>query len=213
MDKSNKSTDTKSHILFRDTYEEIVDNKIIKGTHFKLYVGDFPHDDDPLTSKLIYELQKSKPNDKITVYIQSPGGSTKQGLALIDVITDRFFGKVTTEILHAASSMGSMMFCSGDIRIVNENSQQMMHNYSGGFNSLKASDLRTRVDFTQKHLGKIIKKIYLSNGFLSKKQFNNLLNGKEYWFDADSMIKKGIATHIRVDGKLLSKKEYKNVDV
>jgi len=35
-----------------------------------------------------------------------------------------------------------------------------------------------------------------------------MVNEKEFWFEADDMLRRNIATHIIIDGKELTSKEY-----
>jgi len=208
--KSNtKPTEFTDHhkLYIKEAETRVKDGYIINYTKYDLYLTDFDHDDNLMP--IIHQLQSSTGTDDIcNVYIQSPGGSSDQGIALSDCLKTTFHNRLDTEILYQASSMGSLIFCIGNNRIVNINSRNMMHNYSSGFSG-KASDIKTRVSFFDDHLTSYIKKLYLDSGFLTKSEFKKMQDGKEYWFTASQMLERGIATHLRAEGNLWDKKEAK----
>ena len=200
---------TKKHKLF---YEEIkkeyVENdKIIRKNYKKyhLFTHAFMHEDIEDISKIIFALNKAKKDDKIHIYIQSPGGSSEEGIELVHCIQYNFSGRITTENMYQASSMGSLMFMIGDEkRITHPFSRHMMHNYSTAYRG-KASDIKARVKFFDKHLQAFLYELYVKKGVLTEKKFKKLLNGKEYWENAKDMLKSGAATHLKIDGKILEK--------
>jgi len=184
-------------------------DKVIKGKHIKLFIDDFNkksekislHVNGPFSSEkdgeiiaeIVHWLNKVKSNE-ISIYINSPGGEVIVGLPLLQTIKGKF-KRIKTYITYAASSMGSILFCIGTERYVYPYSRHMMHNYSTGYHG-KASDIKTRVEFYDDHLVSFIKDAYVKQGFLSKKEFKKLLNGKEFWFDSKEMLERGIATDL-----------------
>ena len=202
---------TKHHKLFLENIknEVIENNKIVKKSYKKyhLFLHAFKQEDIEDISKVVYSLNKAKKDDKIHIYIQSPGGSAEEGIELVQCIQYNFKDRITTEIMYQASSMGSLMFMIGDEkRVIHPFSRHMMHNYSTIYRG-KAFDIKTRVEFFNKHLQSFLYELYVKKGVLSKKKFKKLIEGKEYWQDAEEMLKSNAATHLKLNGKLLRKKE------
>ena len=106
----------------------------------------------------------------------------------------------------------SYTFCMGDKRIVTQRSDLMFHDYSGGARG-KAGEIEAQVKHTAKHLRKFFKDIIVEGGFLTNKEFKQMLIGKDFWFDHKELLKRGIATHILIDGKEITAKKYlKNLE-
>jgi ATP-dependent protease ClpP protease subunit len=192
-----------------ETTDKVIKGKIAKYSHYKLHInGVFEFDDLEVIADISNAFSKAKyKTDKLSIYLNSPGGATIIGIPLQHLCLNSF-KHIDTINTYATSSMASLMFCIGVNRIIYKYSRHMMHDYSGG-HSGKASDMKTRITFDDEHLGKYLKDTYVKNGFLSKKEFKQMRNGKEFWFDAEEMLKRGIATHILCDGKKMTHKQYK----
>ena len=64
----------------------------------------------------LLDLEREAPGKPITIYIDSPGGSVTEGLAVYDVMTS-ITSPVTTICLGMAASMGALFFLGGsDVR-------------------------------------------------------------------------------------------------
>ena len=71
-------------------------------------------------------LQAQDPEGEITVYINSPGGSVPDGLALIDTMA-ALRCPIKTVCLGTAASMAALIFVSGNVRHITEHSRAMIH--------------------------------------------------------------------------------------
>lgn len=84
---------------------------------------------------LILQLQylSRQSDDQITMYINSPGGSVSDGLALYDVMKS-IKNSIRTVCVGTAASMGALLFISGDKREILTHSRVMIHDplVSGG---------------------------------------------------------------------------------
>lgn len=78
-------------------------------------------------------LQTQDPDKEITIYINSPGGSVSDGLALIDVM-GALRCPIRTVCMGMAASMAALIFASGHERQITEHSRIMIHDprVSGG---------------------------------------------------------------------------------
>lgn len=111
-----------------DIYSRLLEERII--------MIDGPIDDHTasiVTAQLLFLESKSK--DDITIYINSPGGSVTDGLAIYD--TMQYIGcDVSTIVTGMAASMGSILLAAGTKgkRFALPNSQVMIHQplISGG---------------------------------------------------------------------------------
>ena len=103
--------------------------------------------------------------------------------------------------------MGALTFCMGDKRVVTERADLMFHDYSGGMFG-KGGEMQARNEHTQKFIRKFFKEILLDSKFLTKKEYNNMLIGQDYWMDVEELCKRGMATHVLVDGKEIKAKKY-----
>ena len=102
---------------------------------------------------------------------------------------------------------GALTFCMGDKRVVTLRSDLMFHDYSGGVGG-KGGEIETRIKHSSKHLRKFFKDVILKGDFLTKKEFSQMLIGKDFWFNHKEMLKRGIATHILIDGEEMTAKKY-----
>lgn len=83
-----------------------------------------------VTSALLY-LDAQPGIQPISLYINSPGGSVTDGLAIHDVMR-QCRHPVRTFCMGQASSMGAVLLAAGDRRFALPNSQIMIHQPSGG---------------------------------------------------------------------------------
>lgn len=76
---------------------------------------------------------------EITIYINSPGGSVYDGLAIYDTM-NMITSPVTTVCIGLAASMSSILLASGHKRLALPHSRIMIHQPLGGVNG-QASDI------------------------------------------------------------------------
>lgn len=93
-----------------------------------------------IVSELLY-LNAISPHEKITMYINSPGGSVTAGLAIYDVMT-KISSPIETIGFGMCASMGAFLLSSGTkgLRKAYENCEIMIHQPLGGSNG-QVSDL------------------------------------------------------------------------
>ena len=80
--------------------------------------------------ELIY-LDKEDSSSEITIYINSPGGSVQDGLAVYDTIM-LLNSPVRTVCLGTCASMGAILFLAGERREMMEHGKIMIHDPSFG---------------------------------------------------------------------------------
>jgi len=136
-----------------------------------------------IVAQLLF-LESDNPDKEISFYINSPGGSVSDGLAIYD--TMQFIKPdVSTLCVGQAASMGALLMCAGDKdkRFCLPNSRVMIHQPMGGFQG-QASDVEIHAreilnrkaklnEIMAKHCGQDIKSIERDtdrDNFLSAEQ-------------------------------------------
>lgn len=111
-----------------------------------------------IIGELLY-LNALSPNEKITLYINSPGGSVSSGLAIYDTIK-QMSSPIETIGIGMCASMGAFLLSSGTkgLRKAYENCEIMIHQPLGGSNG-QVSDLEimtNRFIYLKNKLNKIL---------------------------------------------------------
>ena len=139
-------------------------------------------------------LHHSAPGKEITMYINSPGGSVCDGLALYDVMA-AVKCPIRTVCVGMAASMGALLFAAGNIREMLPHAEVMIHDplitgISGSALSIEESSRRlmgirqTTAGILAGHTGHTIEEIY------EKTRQDSYFNAEEAvaWGLADRII-------------------------
>lgn len=169
-----------------------------KHKKYTLYIEAFGHQNNQL-HKILNELRKGVEHDILEIRIDSPGGYVSEGITLYNAMRELFNGRSVTYLDSTGFSMGAMLFSLGDQRIAYEDSSLMYHNYSSGYYG-KGQELKSYVDFEDKHFDDFFSKKIVSQGFLTQEEYAQMKIGKDFWFDSYEMAKRGICTHVVVGG-------------
>ena len=117
-----------------------------------------------IVAQLLF-LEKEDPDKDIEFYINSPGGSVSDGLAIYDTM-QIIKPDVATYCIGQAASMGAVLLAGGaaDKRYCLKNSRVMIHQVSGGFRgttadiNIQAKEMNrymdTLMEILAKHTGK-----------------------------------------------------------
>lgn len=167
-------------------------------TVYKLFIGDFLESGHGL-QRIINALQGAKPEDILELHISSNGGFVHELIELYNLIDTTFYKSVTTYCNHGYSA-GAMAFLLGEERVIYENSDWMMHSYSGGFVG-KRDDMLTHLEHEDKRLQKFFNKIM--EPYFTKKELKKMQKGKDFWMSSEEMLERGVATHIMVAGEVM----------
>lgn len=128
-------------------------------------------------------LRHASPNDEIVIRFNSGGGLLSTGDMIINAINESQ-ANVHGFIEHACGSMATMLFLACHNWSVSENAEFFVHSASGGTFGKEHENYASTV-FARKKIHKMIKTRY--DGFLSEDEINNVLNGQDYYFDADEI--------------------------
>lgn len=141
-------------------------------------------------------LQQAAPGKEITMYINSPGGSVSDGLALYDVM-EMVSCPIRTVCVGTAASMGALLFAAGDSRDIFPHATVMIHDplttgVSGSALHIEEASRRlmetrkTTAEIIAKHTGHSLEEVY------EKTKQDSYFNAAEAvaWGLADRIIKK-----------------------
>lgn len=109
-----------------------------------------------IVAQLLY-LEAQDPDKDIQFYINSPGGSVTDGMAIFD--TMRYVKpKIRTVCLGMAASMGAFLLMAGEpgMRLALPNSEVMIHQPSGGASG-QATDVQLHAQWLLRTKGKMNK--------------------------------------------------------
>jgi ATP-dependent Clp protease protease subunit len=133
-------------------------------------------------------------NRDITMHIDSPGGSVKSGLSMVDVM-DYIKSDITTVNTGMAASMGSILLGAGTKgkRYSLRFSKVMLHQSSGGFQG-KIQD--AKIDFNEwEKYNKIL--FELLGGYCNKTPEQVIEDAaRDFWLDAEEAKSYGIIDDI-----------------
>jgi ATP-dependent Clp protease protease subunit len=151
-----------------------------------------------IVAQLLY-LETKDPNKDIYFYINSPGGSVSDGLAIYDTM-NYVQCHVNTICIGMAASMAAVLLAAGQKgkRFALPNSEIMIHQPMGGAQG-QASDIAISAE----HILKIKKKI---NAILSEKTGQSIEritmdSERDFYMDAEQAIDYGIIDKIFVSRK------------
>ncbi|MES2416320.1 MAG: ATP-dependent Clp endopeptidase proteolytic subunit ClpP [Patescibacteria group bacterium] len=148
-------------------------------------------------------LQSENPKKDISLYINSPGGYVKDGLAIIDTM-NHIKNDVSTICVGMAASMGAMILSAGakGKRYSLPNSEIMIHQPLGGAEG-QASDIEISARQILKHKAQLNKMLAKNTGQSLSKIENDV--DRNYWMDADEAKKYGIIDEIVTKSKATAK--------
>lgn len=149
----------------------------------------------PITAKLLIEKLRFLDRgsyDDIILYINTPGGSTIDGFALIDCIRN-LKSKVIGVAEGRVASMGIPIFASCTQRLVGKNAQFMIHS---GALEIEGWINEKDIMYTAKYIQSINEKyasILEQRSSKSKKFWLGKMKiGNDIWFTSEQAIKYGI---------------------
>ena len=177
-----------------------------KHKRYRVYIGRFFELKKGLHS-VFNELREAKENDYLEFMINSGGGFVHEGMQFFNIIQEKFIGRTVAYLDNRGYSMGALLFCMADKRVIYPYSDLMFHTYSHGSHG-KGGEVKSHVDHTSKKLERFFYDLIVNKGFLTEFEFKKMIIGQDYWMDAKELCKRGIATHVIVAGEELTAKQY-----
>lgn len=147
---------------------------------------------DNISDVFIYDevlmlLENAEERDEIVFNIASYGGRVDALLAIRSGILSTKATVTGKLVSHACSAGGMLLLCCHN-KIVYPNTTFHAHTASYGSYG-KSTDIKSHVDFETRQIEKLVYDIY--SGFLdSETEIPQLLEGKEFYFDAEETIER-----------------------
>lgn len=135
-------------------------------------------------SKIFDLLLEAGEDDMITFFISSPGGRVDGLNVLLEGI--RFTDAHTVAVLLGeCHSAASILALNCNEIVVTDSAESLVHSCRFG-SSGKAADIAAHTAHTLKTTEKLARQTY-GQGFLTETEMNQMLDGKEFYFDADQL--------------------------
>lgn len=169
--------------IIMDVFSKLVQERII-------FIDDVI--DDELANGVIAQMLylDSINQSKISIYINTPGGSVQSGLAIYDV-AHLIKSPIKTVCIGVAASMGAILMLMGAEREATKHSRIMLHQPMGGV--IGTSD---EIAITHEEIQKLKKELY--EIVESKTDLKNVepLFKNDTWYTASEALNVGILTKI-----------------
>lgn len=141
----------------------------------------------------LHHLEHEDPTAPITMYVNSPGGSVSDGLAVLDTMK-AMKAPITTICVAEAASMGAVLFASGQERLMLPNAHVMIHDpliQSVGGSALEVERRSKRLMKTRERIARILAE---ATGHTPEEILD--ITSTDRYFDADEALKFGLADRI-----------------
>ena len=146
-----------------------------------------------IIAQLLY-LSSQDPESPITMYLNTPGGSVYDGLAIYDTM-QYISNEVQTVCTGLAASMGSVLLCAGEKgkRFALPHSRIMIHQPLGGAHG-QASD----IEITAKEILKLKGELYQIIADHSGKTLKQIEKDadRDHWLTAKEAVEYGMIDNI-----------------
>ena len=157
----------------------------------EIYLYDVigPSDFGMIDAGQVVDALKKMEGKRVTVRINTPGGSVDEGIAMFNAMR-RHGGGIDTVVDGIAASMGSYLMLAGEKRTISKNSMVMVHNpmtIAWG----NAIDMRKTADVLDKYLERMLPDYSAKTG-KTVDELKPLLDA-ETWFVGKEIIDNGFA--------------------
>ncbi len=149
-------------------------------------------------SSFISELKALGDVEDLTVFINSPGGSVFDGLAIYNALRQHP-ANVTVKVMGVAASAASFIAMAGDKIVMPENTFLMVHNPMGAVFG-NADEMREWADTLDKIAASLIG-IYVKRTGKGEDEVKSLLDA-ETWMTAAEAVEMGFADEIEAEMKV-----------
>lgn len=155
-------------------------------------IGDHPGE---ISSRAVRAALQEIGNKRLTIYLNSGGGSVIEGWAIYRQLVGHRAG-VTTIVSPLAASMAAVIFQAGQERLIDANGILMIHNPWTN-TSGNANELQQSIDLLRKIETQMVD-VFSNRTGLDKPEISRMLSA-ETWLDAGEAVKLGFADSIASD--------------
>jgi len=167
-------------------------NDILLRNRFLFLFNEVDEDSSRKLVKDLLALDIKNKGKQITLWINSPGGSCSDGLAIIDTIT-KIKSPVVTIVTGEACSMAGIISVVGDKRLMTSSSRWMGHPITAGSYDY-LPHVKDRVKAAE-WIEDLCMDIFKKHTNLSEKDIQKTQHG-ELWLSAEECLLKGIVDKI-----------------
>ncbi|MDX9883174.1 MAG: ATP-dependent Clp protease proteolytic subunit [Prolixibacteraceae bacterium] len=178
----------------KESVQKQIDLKFLEQRKIFLWGQVDDESAEDIVSRLLY-LESVAPGEKITFFINSPGGVVTSGYSIMDTMT-LISSPVSTVCMGLAASMGSILLSAGQKgeRFIYPMGKVMIHQPGVGYLQGSASDLEI-------HAKQIMKTKQQAAEILAincNQPLQQILNDfeRDYWMDAGESVAYGIVDGI-----------------
>lgn len=171
---------------------------VTKNAKSELYLYDAIGKDffgDGITAQTVMEELKKCSGSQLDIYVNSPGGSVFEGLAIYNQLK-RWKGKKVVHIDGIAASIASVVAMAGDEINIASNGMMMIHQAWGGTVG-NADEMRKFADSLEK-IDATLLDTYVARTGGNKKQIQEWMTA-ETWMTADEAVSRKFATKKTAD--------------
>lgn len=157
----------------------------------EIYIYDVIGDPDwgMIGAQQVIDALKQMEGKRVTVRINTPGGSIDEGIPMFNALK-RHKGGVKTIVDGIAASMGSYLMLAGEERVAAKNSMVMVHNPATiAFGN--AAEMRKTADILDKYLDRMLPE-YIAVTGKTEEELRPLLDA-ETWFVGEEIVTNGFA--------------------
>lgn len=131
-------------------------------------------------------LQVAGEDDYVMVHISTPGGDVDATDTFLQALS---FCKAPVVFFASGGvhSAGTLILMHAKDVIISEGFNALIHNGSIGHGG-KFSDWRAATEYYSAHMESLFRKAY--KGFLTEEEISQLVQGKDFWFDAKEFEKR-----------------------
>lgn len=162
------------------TIEDFIKSKTVSMEHDVRIYDDISHEIGYYIP-LLELLSSASPLDLVNIRLCTPGGSLATGQILLQAIRETD-ATVNMVVEGHACSMGALLALAGDGIEFKQSSYLMFHTFSGGERG-KSNEMDSSLKSSLKSWTSLLT-TYCSP-FLTKKEINQLLDGKDLYFHPD----------------------------
>lgn len=171
-----------------DIYSRLLKDRII-------FLGNDvnEHTGNSVVAQLLF-LASEDPEKDIFLYVNSPGGHVKDGLAIIDTM-NHIKPKVATVCVGMAASMGAMILSAGEKgkRFILPNAEVMIHQPMGGVSG-QTSDIEITAQNMIRMRDGLAKMLVENTGQKMEKVLKDM--DRDYWMNSAEAVKYGIVDKV-----------------
>lgn len=131
-------------------------------------------------------LRSAGEEDEVYIHLNNNGGYVDTAMQIINYMKESN-AKVISCLEGACHSAASLILLSADEIKISEHGSMLCHYYSGGVRG-KGHEIESQVEFDKEYYKTFFKKIY--DKFLTKKEIEELLNGKDMWLSSEDILKR-----------------------